>query len=341
MKILMKLFLILANILVPISYLQNTETVHADESSDSIQCADFSLSPIDENNDGSFYYNRFDNSLESRDCVHKVTKHKLYEDIEPSITILTHGLGGDPSHWANNNISPDIGFDSESLPEKIQSIDSVHTSIYLIDNNFSRVPASSFTIETLSIDSLGNEYLRNFVDLSIHNLSPKVIILFKSSDYKQHNIIDYLELNYIIDLFSYKYLRDYEYVPKVNLIGHSRGGLTNIQYVNEHPLNVDSVFSIDTPYYGSEFGQMTGMMNLLNFSETINSCGGQDILDTGLDIIGTTSCAIPLAPIDSGSGTLHQTYREGYEEAHEVNSQIKAHAIGTAITLDGILHVLA
>ena len=40
-------------------------------------------------------------------------------------------------------------------------------------------------------------------------------------------------------------------LPKVNLIGHSRGGLTNLQYALDHPDLVDSLISIGTPYFGT------------------------------------------------------------------------------------------
>ena len=37
----------------------------------------------------------------------------------PQITVLTHGLGGDPSHWASND-SYDFAYEAKSLPEQLR-----------------------------------------------------------------------------------------------------------------------------------------------------------------------------------------------------------------------------
>ena len=54
-------------------------------------------------------------------------------------------------------------------------------------------------------------------------------------------------------------------IPKINLIGHSRGGITNLQYALDHPDIVDSLISIGTPYFGSnsasiDFNLLFGMI---------------------------------------------------------------------------------
>lgn len=248
-------------------------------------CPEVSLAPVDEVYPMLPKYDAPNVLNEYRECIHNVTKKSAKENIEPSITVLTHGLGGNPSHWSNDNVTQAISYDTESIIEKIRGLDVGNTEVYVIQHEKDVIPANSFKIVKLNIDSVTGSYSPHAVNFSSTNLSKKVVVIYKASDEKQHNITDYLELDYIIDFFSYKYYLDYHYIPKVNLIGHSRGGLSNIQYVNEHPYNIDSVFSIDTPYFGSEFGQMTALMNLIELSDTINSCGGQDILDTGIDTI--------------------------------------------------------
>lgn len=323
---------------IAITILATIAPINVKATSDSSICPTYNLSPTVIADDNT-YYDPDVNSGTIRECVHNFTKINNKQNVEPSITVLTHGLGGDPSHWSNDGITQTLSYDSESIIEKIRGLDVGNTEVFVIENNIDKSPTNAFQLKLLQIPYIDIENIAP-TDLSTYTLNKKVVILFQSSDNMQHNITDYHELDYIIDFFSYKYYLDYHYIPKVNLIGHSRGGLTNIQYVNEHPFNVDSVFSIDTPYFGSEFGQMTELMNLIkDLSNSINSCGGQDILDTGNDL--TIGCDLPLTAEQSGSGTLQQKYLSEFEEAKEKNDQIKAYAIGSAVTMEFFLNFLA
>ena len=67
-------------------------------------------------------------------------------------------------------------------------------------------------------------------------------------------------------------------LPKVNLIGHSRGGLTNMQYALDHPDIVDSIYSLNTPYLGTTIAIID--YNTISESEGIVENGGiRDIQD--------------------------------------------------------------
>ncbi len=230
-------------------------------------CPAISLAPIDDVYPMLSKYDTNGDLDANRECIHDFTKKSTNQNIEPSITVLTHGLGGDPSHWSNDNVSQTIAYDADSIIEKIRGLDVGNSDVFVIENEVQGQSIDSFKIVKLIIDLLTSSYTPQEIDFSSTVLSKKIVIIYKASDSRQHNITDYLELDYIIDFFSFKYYLDYHYIPKLNLIGQSRGGLSNIQYVNEHPYNVDSIFSIDTPYFGSEFGQMTALMNLINFSE--------------------------------------------------------------------------
>ena len=81
-----------------------------------------------------------------------------------------------------------------------------------------------------------------------------IIVVFNAIDAEENNDIVYSELEYILDSISYEYKRLSGYLPTYNLIGHSRGGLTNMQYALSHPNNVSTIYSIGTPYDGSAFG---------------------------------------------------------------------------------------
>ncbi|MBR2322821.1 MAG: alpha/beta fold hydrolase [Clostridia bacterium] len=84
----------------------------------------------------------------------------------------------------------------------------------------------------------------------------------------------YEEFNYMLSKIVYdvKQLNN-GVLPKINLIGHSRGGITNLMYALDHPDMVASMFSIGTPFFGSdsastEFGEMfsggDGLTDIVN-----------------------------------------------------------------------------
>ena len=54
-------------------------------------------------------------------------------------------------------------------------------------------------------------------------------------------------------VYDVKFLNGGE-LPKINLIGHSRGGLTNLQYALDHPDLVAGLYSMGTPYFGTDTG---------------------------------------------------------------------------------------
>ncbi len=98
-------------------------------------------------------------------------------------------------------------------------------------------------------------------------------------NYNKTNAQVYEELDYIIDKISYDYLEVMGALPKINLIGHSCGGLTNMDYAINHPKNVASLISLGTPYNGSWYDNW--FVDLLGIN-VFDSIGGADIVDTTL-----------------------------------------------------------
>ncbi len=84
----------------------------------------------------------------------------------------------------------------------------------------------------------------------------------------------YNELESVVNAVIYKYMLDSDNLnicPKINMVGHSRGGLLNLLYSMEHPNVVDTLISVGTPYNGSNLGEIPGAIGLLDlFSSVIN-----------------------------------------------------------------------
>ena len=122
---------------------------------------------------------------EARECIHNFTKSSEKNNVEPSITVLTHGLGGNPSHWSNNNIIRKIEYDTESIIERIRDLDVANTDVFMIENVVPGKTKNAFKIMKLNIDSSKKIYTSKEVDFSTNDLGRKVVIIFKSSDYWQ------------------------------------------------------------------------------------------------------------------------------------------------------------
>ena len=59
-----------------------------------------------------------------------------------------------------------------------------------------------------------------------------------------------------LDAFLLDYQDVYGIIPKVNLIGHSRGGLVNMLYAINHPQVIASFMSVGTPFLGSDWADI-------------------------------------------------------------------------------------
>ena len=90
--------------------------------------------------------------------------------------------------------------------------------------------------------------------LTADDVSKHIILIFEAVDPDASNDYVYAQLEYILDVISYQYLQLTGVLPTYNMIAHSRGGLTNMQYALAHPYNVASLYSVGTPYSGSAFG---------------------------------------------------------------------------------------
>ena len=96
----------------------------------------------------------------------------------------------------------------------------------------------------------------------ITDISKHVIIVFEAAEPEESNDSVYSEFNYMLSQIVYDVsVLNGGILPKVNLIGHSRGGLTNLQYALDHPDLVDSLISIGTPYFSTTTGKLSQIVD--------------------------------------------------------------------------------
>lgn len=222
-----------------------------------------------------------------------------------SVTILMHGQNGSAKNWSNDGSS--FIYDSESMIEKLRD-ENLNSNVYATKNEGGKYKV---------VPLLRNDYARynanfnNTNSINYIDTTKSSIIVFESSGNNTGaaHALAFAELHKFIDnvLYDYKYTTGC--IPKINLIGHSRGGILNMMYANTHPHFVDSIFSLGTPYKGTQSGTM---LDVLNINETSITCGsGQDIINP----------------------TLQYELQQNWTNAYSQNSKIKAYAIG------GVMHI--
>ena len=155
---------------------------------------------------------------------------------EAKITVFTHGWTGAYTDWTNNN---------NSLVDKLAI--EMDANVYV------------FEFYENGITKKTNYKLNQFVDGNLSSIeegdldfSKHMIILFQALNPGYDNDYIYTQFNYMMARVLYASKnKNNQVLPRVNLIGHSRGGLTNMQYALDHPDVVENMYSLGTPYVGT------------------------------------------------------------------------------------------
>ena len=155
------------------------------------------------------------------------------------------------------------------------------------------------------------------------NLTGHIVVLFEPAGTIGSNDRIYEQFNYVADKIVYdvKELNGGR-LPTINLVAHSRGGITAMQYTLDHPFLVDSLITIGTPFSGSNFGESELILNFVGMSADRNNelftYGVEDIMNESLQ------------------EQYRQRWNEGYAQKY---SHINFCAISGSTTLGGIAHI--
>lgn len=178
-----------------------------------------------------------------------------------------------------------------------------------------------------------------YPDISNNNIAYKQSIM--SEDVNKHLIVIldllqssesndfvYAEMEYCLDTLSYQYKSLTGELPTYNLIAHSRGGLTAMQYALAHPFNVASIFTMGTPYNGCVFGQYESLLNLANIFKNYEytDLDSKDYAPGVLDIMNKN---------------LYESYKTVWNNNYNTYfSHINFSPIGSYVTLEFIFNAL-
>lgn len=194
---------------------------------------------------------------------------------KPQITVLTHGWGMGAGTWSNNyqhaisNLSNEnsngadkpkdpkngipFSYDESSIISKLNNDYGGTTTYWAIMKDYSDTEFGLFDIS--GNKQQFSQYIaeENYTKIKqITDISKHIVVVFQANDAgKSHNNI-YYQFNYIIsNIVNDVKVLNGGILPKLNLIAHSRGGITNMQYALDHPDIVASLISMGTPYFGS------------------------------------------------------------------------------------------
>lgn len=182
---------------------------------------------------------------------------------KPTVTVFTHGYYSSSRDWLNNaeDVSDEeyfaLQYNNESMVDKVIHLYGVNNTILLIANmtDYENVSLTRYVLSTNRSGAIIKESEEYNYSFDTETYGKHIVIIFNrkpgSSNDSNNNL--YFQFNYMLSsvLYDLKQLDAAHKIPKVNLIGHSRGGLTNMQYALDHPDIVANLISIGTPYMGS------------------------------------------------------------------------------------------
>ena len=204
------------------------------------------------------------------------------------ITVLTHGLGSNAGVWSNDfsadTKTENFAYDTDSLISQIVEKVGVANIYWAMMTDYNDFNLYDITAQTGEYSNSNNFKVDNITDISRH-----IIIVFDAykyeispnnyhyTSYESNNNI-YYQFNYMLSKIIYD-VKDANggILPKVNLVGHSRGGLTNLQYALDHPDLVSTLVSLGTPYFSSTTANLFGEMFMNGPSDGLNDILNPDI----------------------------------------------------------------
>lgn len=281
----------------------------------------------------------------------------------PQITFLIPGYGSEASVWSNNyvdGILPEalaLVYNEKSFVEAIREYTDANIYVAKITTEYPNEKTLQYDTNGVFGDELDNltdlafnlyrfpefckvdgcsgcdNFHTNLEEFDFNAETPITyitdstkhnVILFEPADATGSHAQIYEQFNYVADkiVYNFKVLNG-GVLPRVNLIAHSRGSVTALEYAMQHPYITDSMFTMGGVFNGSFLGQFEPIINLLGMSKDKNkesfSFGVADILNPEV------------------YGDFKDRWNEGYEEKY---SHINFHAIGGAITFGAVAEIL-
>ena len=238
----------------------------------------------------------------------------------PYVTVFTHGYNSRAKDWCNNaesltedNTWKDLKFlyTTSSMVYKVTANVFSNNAIIIratVDEESNTKPYFNLLLEKVELGVAEDALPKiNIEEICSVVANKHLVVIFEGHNPSSSNVNMYYQFNYMLSSILYKLKGNYGgKIPKVNLVGHSRGGLTNLQYALDHPDIVENLISIGTPYFGSSSATIVKNLGIMKGD------GLKDITDEAV------------------YESYQRTWNNGYESKY---SKINAVAIGAYSTL--------
>ncbi|MDR3021354.1 MAG: leucine-rich repeat protein [Clostridiales bacterium] len=138
----------------------------------------------------------------------------------------------------------------------------------------------------LNLNLLGDTNYNNETRVdTLQDFNRHSIIVFEatgdSNDW--YNSAVFFELRSVLDKLSVDFMNVNGKLPRINLIGHSRGGLVNMMYAIERPQQVASIQSMGTPYDGINLNnvldQLPSLASMFGLEWLVDTKAYEDIVN--------------------------------------------------------------
>jgi len=205
------------------------------------------------------------------------------------VSVLTHGLGANAGTWSNafsaDNKTSKFAYSDNSIINRFKlKYGSNLEIIWATVNTINSLVFSDSKIQDLNyihfydITNKTGEYLETNEIVNLTDSSKHYLVVFDSNRNTTNGSNDnvYFQLNYALSKIAedLKAVNPDNKLPKFNLIGHSRGGITNLQYALDHPDMVENLISLGSPLEGSTTALLFGQRfagNSDGLADIINS----------------------------------------------------------------------
>jgi pimeloyl-ACP methyl ester carboxylesterase len=262
---------------------------------------------------------RADNAL-SEDLHSRVAVTHT-NDAQTRVTVITHGLNGKPYHFSNQGADC-LAYDEESLIERVKSLYR-EARVYVAKSADGNVVLDEVFTEVRGRRRAQQKYYRIEPNAGFaYHSGEHVILLFEATDANAGHAEVYDELHAVLDYVVYQISLETEEVPKVSLIGHSRGALSNLEYVIDHPFIIDTYISIGSAFHG---------IDILEADLVTKLAGRIDKLGAYVNRAGVQ---------DIASEEYQEFFKNGWECAYLQNPDINAHALGVQMDASFIIELL-
>ncbi len=228
-------------------------------------------------------------------------RNSNYVDDEVLLTVINPGLGGDISHFVPI-------FDTNGEMIKVSDKNNIVSALSECMDNKVIIKYAKMNYLSIRIEDI----TQFFIDEYEYNSSYHTIVLFEAAYAYDTNDDVYSQFDKAVSKVVNEIKENNDgLLPKVNLIGHSRGGLINLLYAMDHPDMVNQIFSMGTPYVGSTTAKIDVEYNNCEIGSGDESTNGEK------DIVNEE---------------LYKSYKERWNSNYSLYKHINVYAMGGSTT---------